>query len=69
MVKSLNDGAAAHTTLTELDDQKLFSHGMASIKVDREDHFSHPGFLHIKICVFLGYKASNFTKKLDVIYV
>ena len=32
MVKSLNGGAAAHTVLTELDDQKLFSHGMASIK-------------------------------------
>ena len=32
MVKSLNDGAAAHTVLTELDDQKLFSRGMASIK-------------------------------------
>ena len=25
-------GAAAHTVLTELDDQKLFSRGMASIK-------------------------------------
>ena len=25
-------GAAAHIVLTELDDQKLFSHGMASIK-------------------------------------
>ena len=32
MVKSLNDGAAAHTVLTELGDQKLFSRGMASIK-------------------------------------
>ena len=32
MVKSLDDGAAAHTMLTELDDQKLFSRGMASIK-------------------------------------
>ena len=32
MVKSLNGGAAAHTVLTELDDQKLFSRGMASIK-------------------------------------
>ena len=31
MVKSLNDGATAHTVLTELDDQKLFSRGMASI--------------------------------------
>ena len=29
-------------------------------KVDREDHFQRPGFLHITICVFLGYKASNF---------
>ena len=32
MVKSLNGGAAAHTVLTELDDQKLFSRGMALIK-------------------------------------
>ena len=32
MVKSLNGGAAAHTVLTELNDQKLFSRGMASIK-------------------------------------
>ena len=32
MVKSLNGGAAAHTVLTELDDQKLFRRGMASIK-------------------------------------
>ena len=32
MVKSLNGGAAAHTVFTELDDQKLLSRGMASIK-------------------------------------
>ena len=32
MVKSLNGGAAAHTVLTELDDQKLFNRGRASIK-------------------------------------
>ena len=32
MVKSLNGGGAAHTVLTELDDQKLFRRGMASIK-------------------------------------
>ena len=32
MVKSLNGGAAAHTVLNELDDQELFSRGMASIK-------------------------------------
>ena len=32
MVKYLNGGAAAHTELTELDDQKLFSRGMVSIK-------------------------------------
>ena len=31
-VKSLNVGASAHTVLTELDDQKLLSCGMASIK-------------------------------------
>ena len=29
-----------------------------TIKVDREDHTI--------ICVFLGYRASNFVKKLDV---
>ena len=32
MVKSLYGGAVAHTVLTELDDYKLFSRGMASIK-------------------------------------
>ena len=32
MVKSLHGGAEAHTVTTELYDQKLFSHGMASIK-------------------------------------
>ena len=32
LVKSLNRGAAAHTVLTEPDDHKLFSRGMASIK-------------------------------------
>ena len=32
MVKSLNGGAVAHTVLTELNDQKLFRRGMASIK-------------------------------------
>ena len=32
MVKSLNAGAAAHTVLTELDDQKLLSRSMGSIK-------------------------------------
>ena len=36
-----------------------------NLKVAREDHFLRPGFLHI-ICVFLGYKVSNFIKKLDV---
>ena len=34
------------------------------LKVDREDHFWRPGFLHIIICVFLGYKASNLVKKI-----
>ena len=32
MVKSLNGGAATYTVLTELDNQKLFSRGMALIK-------------------------------------
>ena len=32
MVKFLNGGATAHTVVTELDDQKLFGRGMASIK-------------------------------------
>ena len=32
MVKSLNGKDAAYTVLTELDDQKLFSRGMASIE-------------------------------------
>ena len=31
MVKSLHGGATAHTVLTELDDQKLFGRGIASI--------------------------------------
>ena len=38
-------------------------------KVDREDHFLRSGFLHITVCVFLMYIASNFVKKLDVINV
>ena len=37
-----------------------------SIKVDREDHLWHPGFIHIIVCVFLGYKDLNFVKNLDV---
>ena len=36
------------------------------LKVDREGHFQRPGFLHIIICIFLGYKASNVVKKLHV---
>ena len=32
MVKSLIGGAAAHTVFTDLDDQKLLSRGMGSIK-------------------------------------
>ena len=32
MVKSLNGGAAAHTVLTVLGDEKLLSRDMASIK-------------------------------------
>ena len=31
-VKCLHGGAASHTVLTELDDKKFFSRGMASIK-------------------------------------
>ena len=38
----------------------------AGFKVDHDDYFYRPGFLHIIICVFTGYKASNFVKKLDV---
>ena len=32
----------------------------------RGDHFQRPGFLPVIIFVFLGYKASNFVKKLGV---
>ena len=32
MVKSLNGGAAAHTVLTDLDDQKILSRRLASVK-------------------------------------
>ena len=35
-------------------------------KVDREDHFYRPDFLHIITCVSVGYKVSNFVKKLGV---
>ena len=35
------------------------------VKVDREDHFERQGFLHIIICAFLGYKASNFVKESE----
>ena len=38
---------------------------LLSLKVDREDHFQRPGFLHI-ICVFLGYKPQISLKKLGV---
>ena len=34
------------------------------VKVDREDHFWRSGFLHIMICFFLGYIASNFVKNI-----
>ena len=36
------------------------------LKVDREDYFKRPGFLHIIICILLGYKALNFVEKMDV---
>ena len=36
------------------------------LKIDCEDHFYHSGFLHLIICVLLGYIASNFIKKLDL---
>ena len=39
IVKSLNGGAAAHTVLTDLDDQKLFSSGMTSTKSTASDIF------------------------------
>ena len=35
-----------------------------AIKVDRKDHFWRPGFLHIIICAFLGYKASDLINKI-----
>ena len=35
-------------------------------KVDREDHFWRPGFLHVIICVFLGTISQISSKKLDV---
>ena len=44
------------------DRNKLFV--MYQIKVDREDQFLRPGFLHIIICVCLGYKVSNFVKNI-----
>ena len=39
------------------------SENLAHFKVDREDHFQCPDFLHITICAFLGYKVSNFVLK------
>ena len=45
---------------------KLILCAIKDLKVDRENHFWRPGFLHIIICVLLGYKASNFVKKLNV---
>ena len=35
-----------------------------NFKVTLEDYFQHQGFLHIIICVFLGYKGPNFVKKI-----
>ena len=50
----LNGGAAPHTVLTELDDQKLFSRGMASIK-SKASYFlkahSQDPFLRIRFLV------------------
>ena len=43
-----------------------FEQRMIILKVDREDHFQRPDLLHIIICAFLGYKTSNFVKKLEV---
>ena len=42
---------------------KLFQMMSYIIKVDRDDHFQRPGFLHIILCVFLGYNVSNFFQK------
>ena len=50
---------------TELQDHKekvFHNNALVSLKVDREDHFQRPGFLHIIICVYLGYKASTSVK-------
>ena len=33
-------------------------------KVDREDHFYHSDFLHLIMCVLLGYIASNLVRKM-----
>ena len=37
---------------------------ISPLKVDREDHFQRAGFLHIIICVFLGYKVINVVKNI-----
>ena len=46
-VKCLNGGVAAHIVLTELDDQKLLSRDMASIK----------GRFHIFLTLFYFFKS------------
>ena len=43
-------------------DRTCYNQMKARLKIDREDHFQRPGFLHIIICVFLGYKVANFVK-------
>ena len=51
MVKSLNGGDAAYIVLTELDDQKLFSRVMASIK-STASYFSEKFFFKNILKVF-----------------
>ena len=56
MVKSLHGGAAAHTVLTELDDQKLLSRGRASIK--RTASYMSQTFFFFYIFFYIDNKKS-----------
>ena len=43
---------------------RIWDRCISPLKVDHEDHFQHPGFLHIIMCVFLVHKVKNFVKNI-----
>ena len=64
MVNSLNGGAAVHTVLTELDDQKFFSRGMALIKSTASYIFIY-FFIYIYFHIFIYF---HFFKSITKVF-